>query len=133
MPRMHRILRGDGSMVGYILVGTLAAMGLLSVLWVCFGWLLPGGKGAALVCVGWPEEGMTARCRWLRELGLLQLPMIIVTSDLERTQRQPPGCPMEFCSPEALLSRLERERNDCERTGNGDPPGRGERRGISEL
>ena len=120
-------------MAGYIVVGTLAAMGLLSVLWVCFGWLLPGAKGGALVCVGSPDAALALRCRWLRELGLLKVPLIVVTTDCDQNQTQPTGRAAELCSPEMLVSRLERERRYCDGTGNGDPPGRGQRRGISEL
>ena len=131
---MHRILRGDGSMVGYILVGTLAAMGLLSVLWVCFGALLPGAKGVALVCMGWPDGGTVSRYRWLREIGVLHCPLLIVTENAEWLEEDRLlGCGIELCSPEALVSRLERERKNCDGTGNGDPSGRSERRGISEL
>ena len=117
-------------MVLYILIGMLAAMGALSVLWVCFGVLLPGMKGGAFVCLGWPEEGLVRRYRWLRDLGLLSCPLLIVTEN--RAERFL-GSGIEICSPDALTDRLERERIHLDGTGNGDPSGRGERRGISEL
>ena len=120
-------------MAGYIVVGTLAAIGLLSVVWACFGWLIPGAKGGALVCVGSPDAALAVRCRWLRELGLLKVPLIVIVTECGEDPVQPPGCEGEICSPEALVSRLEWERKCCDGTGNGDPSGRGERRGISEL
>ena len=118
-------------MVLYILIGMLAAMGLLSVLWVCFGWLLPGVKGCALVLLGRPDEGFLRRYQWLRDLGLLTCPLLVVTED--QTEETELLFGMELCSRDALWHRLERERTDIDGTGNGDPPGRHQRRGISEL
>ncbi len=117
----------------YILIGMLAAIGALSVLWVFFGGLLPGAKGGAVVCLGWPEEGILHRYRWLRDLGLIHCPLIVVTEEPLDGEMQPLSCGMEICSPDALWQRLERERTDLDGTGNGDSPGRGQRRGISEL
>ena len=121
-------------MAGYIIVGTLAAIGLLSVLWVCFGFLLPGARGGAFVCMGWPGEGLLGRYRWLRDLGLLTCPFLIVTEESKLNENQRLfSCGIEICSPDALGQRLERERKYLDGTGNGDPPGRDQRRGISEL
>ena len=121
-------------MAGYILLGTLAGFGLLSSLWVFFGWLLPGAKGGALVCIGWPDEGTVSRYRWLREIGMLHCPLLIVTEEANLPEEERLcSCGIELCSPETLVSRLERERRNCDGTGNGDSPGCGERRGISEL
>jgi len=107
---------------------------MLSILWVCFGWLLPGAKGGALVCVGLPEEGLLGRYRWLRDLGLLCGPMIIVADmDEPDINGRLFSRGIEICGREALLSRLEQERTYLDGTGNGDPPGRDQRRGISEL
>ena len=120
-------------MTGCILLGMLSAVGLMSILWVFFGAFLPGARGGAFVCVGWPGAGLLSRYRWLRDLGLIHCPMIIAAEDLENTEGQPLGCGIEICSPDALWQRLERERTEIDGTGNGDPPGRHQRRGISEL
>ena len=72
----------------YILLGLLAAIGALSVLWVFFGILLPGGKGGAVVCLGWPEEALLGRYRWLRELGLVRCPLIVITEDPQAGETQ---------------------------------------------
>ena len=117
-------------MAGYILLGALAAFGLLSILWAGLGWLLPGGKGCAVVCFGYPDEGVQSRYRWLRSLGLFSGPLIAVT---EEDEGQPLGCGTEICRPEALAARLEWERNRFDGTGNGDPPGHDQCRGVSEL
>ena len=115
-------------MAGYILLGTLAAFGALSALWALFGWLLPGGKGCALVCFGVPDDGILSRYRWLKGLGLLRCPLLIVAEDEDFSCRD-----TEICSGERLLSRLERERNGFDGTGNGDHSGRYQRCGVSEL
>ena len=114
-------------------MGTLAAIGMLSILWVCFGWLLPGAAGGAVVCRGWPEEGLLRRYRWLRELGLLTWPLLIVAEVQVEDTEQFFGSGIEICSPDALADRLEQERTYLDGTGNGDPPGRHQRRGVSEL
>ena len=128
----HRLLRGDG-MAGCILLGTLAAVGLLSILWVFFGVFLPGSRGGVLICLGWPEKGLVERYRWLRNLGLIHYPLMIVTEHPEDRELRSLGCGIEICSPDALWHRLERERTEIDGTGNGDPPGRHQCRGISEL
>ena len=115
-------------MAGYVALGALAAFGLLSLLWATFGWLLPGGKGCAVVCCGMPDEGILTRFKWLKSLGLLNCPLIIIAED---AQSVPPET--EICSREELLLRLEWERKRFDRTGNGDHTRRHQRRGISEL
>ena len=117
-------------MAGMIILGTLAAFGCLSLLWVLLGWLLPGGRGAALVCVGVPDVGVLSRVRWLHSLGLLQLPLLVVT-EAEVPEAMWDG--MEYCSGEGLLARLEQERMDGYGTGNGDPAGHRGCGGLSEL
>ena len=115
-------------MAGYVIVGTLAAFGLLSLLWAVFGVLLPGGEGCAVVCFGQPRLEIFAVFKWLKGLGILKCPLIAVTEEENRYFDE-----TERCSPEDLLSRLIEERNRFDGTGNGDHPGRGKRRGISEL
>ena len=112
-------------MAGYVILGAFAAFGLLSAIWAVLGWLLPSGKGCALVCYGMPDIGIVSRWKWLHGLGLLRCPLIAVTEEnCEET---------ENCAGEDLLTRLEMERNRVHGTGNGDPSGRHQRRGISEL
>ena len=116
-------------MAGYFLIGMLAAFGLFSAVWALFGWLLPGGRGCALVCMGFPDEGIRSRYRWLCGIGFLHCPLLIVAEE----ELQLPEGNMEICSREELLSRLEQEKNRFNGTGNGDHSGRYQRRGISEL
>ena len=113
---------------GYILMGTLAAFGLFSLLWTVFGWLLPDGRGCAVVCFGEPDEGILSRYRWLRGMGWLRCPLLYVAEGPGRSWSG-----TEICTGEDLLSRLEWERNRFNGTGDGDPAGRSERCGVSEL
>lgn len=113
-------------MAGYFMVGTLAAIGLLSVLWALCGWLLPGGRGCVLVCYGTPDEGICSRYRWLRGTGLLSCPLVAVDAE-----QMPPGTDLEQCTGEQLVDRLKQERNYG--TGTGDFTGCHQCRGISEL
>ena len=116
-------------MVWYFLLATLAAFGLFSVLSVILGWLLPAGKGCALVCVGQPDIGVLSRWKWLQGMGLLKCPLIAVTE----TEALYVDSEIEQISRDDLLARLETERDRFDRTGNGDPPGHHRCRGISEL
>lgn len=111
-----------------ILLLTLAAIGLLSLGWVLFGWLLPSGKGCALVCFGAPDVGIVSRYKWLRGMGLLHCPLIAVVDKPELLDEQ-----TEICAGEQLLSRLETERNRVHGTGIGDSSGRDQCHHISEL
>lgn len=115
-------------MLGWFLVGALAAFGALCVLWVSFGWLLPQPEGFTIVCWGMPEPETFTRFWWLRSLGLLQIPLLIVAEGEE-----PPGPGTEIISREALLFRLEQERREDHGTGNGDHTGHCQCGDLSEL
>ena len=112
-------------MAEIVILAALAAFGLLSMVWVLLGWLLPSGRGCVLVCYGEADMGMISRWKWLQSLGLLRCPFVAVT---EKTSLD-----TENCAGEELLDRLETERNRFHGTGNGDPAGRDQRCGISEL
>lgn len=126
-------------MAWIIILGTLAAWGLLCILWAALGWLLPGSSGGVMLCLcrlGKVPDGVILRYCWLRGLGLMNCPLLILDSSLSRREQEIylkkyPG--IEFCSLEEVPARLEVERNRIERNGNGDPPGCHQRRGISEL
>ena len=111
-----------------ILLVVLAAMGLLSLGWVLLGWLLPSGKGCALVCFGEPDVGILSRCKWLWGMGFFRCPLIVVGEKPEIPDER-----IEICAGEQLLSRLETERNRFHGTGIGDSAGCDQRCGLSEL
>lgn len=117
-------------MAGTVFLGALAAFGVLSVLWALLGWLLPDGKGTAVVCWGEPDDGILSRVKWLRSVGLLQSPLLIVAEDRGNCRQSDD---MEYCSPGQLLSRLEQERKQFDGTGNGDSSGNHRRGGVPEL
>ena len=99
-------------MTAFMIFGVLAAFGALAVLWTLLGFLLPGQRGTALVhlCQG-RQEAAVRRWGWLRDLGLLHCPLILVdcpASDRERLARNRHG--VEFCGLEELSARLEQER-----------------------
>lgn len=119
-------------MAGYCMFGALAAFGLLCGLWVIFGVLLSGGSGGAVVCLrcgNGREELFLRRCRWLRSIGLLRCPILLVEPAGETVFSEEE----EICSPEDLLLRLELERKQIDGTGNGDPSGHHRGGGVSKL
>ena len=107
-------------MAWLIILGTLAALGLLSVLWAATGWLLLGEDGGLIVCLCCPghhADGAIRRYHWLKELGLVKGPLLVLFSNYspqeqEIMEKKYPG--IEFCSLEALPARLEAERKHLE-------------------
>lgn len=107
-------------MAGCVLVGMLAAFGILCGFWAAIGWLLPGGRGGVVVCrgsSGFLERFFLWRCLFLAETGLLRCSLVVVDLGLEEPDRkwlrQLDG-KIEICTPEELSSRLEWERNQLE-------------------
>ena len=99
-------------MTAFLIFGVLAAFGALAVLWALLGFLLPGQRGTAMVhlCRG-KQEAAVRRWSWLRDLGLLHCPLILVDCppcERERLARNRHG--VEFCGLEDLAARLEQER-----------------------
>lgn len=97
-------------MAGYVILGTMAAIGALSVLWALFGWLLPGGEEAAVVFPVRPGDGELSpagRYLWLRSLGLLNCPLVAVDLGLSDRERQwLEDQKIEICSPAELAAGL---------------------------
>lgn len=101
-------------MATLIVLCVLAAFGALSVLWVLFGFLLPGQRGTVTVhlCQG-REEAAVRRHRWLRDMGFLHSRLILVDSGMTE-QEMIALCghdrDVEFCALAELTARLEQER-----------------------
>ena len=130
--RPPRIACGEVmTMFWQFLITTLAAWGLLCALWAMLGWLLPGSRPVKLIlCAPTPPE-VLGRLRWLDQWGLLRCRLTVV-GDF------PPELPaqyedVEFCTLAELTAMQEAERREIDGNGNGDPPGRHQRRGVSEL
>lgn len=104
-------------MAGYVILGLLSAFGAVCALWMAFGWLLPGAGGCVMVYYGHPHPEHLMRIRWLKGLGLLSCPVLIVAEEGEG------DTDTEICSGKDLLSRLEWEKDRFDGTGNGDHSG----------
>lgn len=108
-------------MAALIVLAVLGAFGLLCVLWVLFGFLLPGQRGGAavLLCRGDPEEeAVLRRYLWLYNAGLIRCPLLMVDCGLTEQQRiWLVKHPIILCTPEELQHQLEQERKQLDRTG----------------
>ena len=74
----------------WIVLVVFAAFGLLCALWACFGFLLPGQEGVVMVyrCRGENVDALVRRYRWLRDVGLIRCPLIIIDEGMTMQQRQ---------------------------------------------
>lgn len=104
-------------MATLIILAVLAAFGALSIIWVLFGFLLPGQRGTAMVYLcreDGIEEQILRHYGWLRDLGLVRCPLLLIDcgmTDEERTRLLKNKQGVEICTMEELSSRLEQERN----------------------
>ena len=81
---------GVKDMIWFVLLGFLAAFGLLSALWAIFGFLLPGSHrcGVVLLCEPDAEWLLLHRLLWLRQLGLLRCRIFLSGRGLTEQQRR---------------------------------------------
>lgn len=104
-------------MATLIILALLAAFGVLSVMWALFGFLLPGQRGTAMVCLcrgDGEEESVLRHYGWLRDLGFVRCPLLLVDCGIteeERARLLTLKQGVEICTMEELSSRLEQERN----------------------
>ena len=117
-------------MVGYVIVGSLAAFGLLCAVWLIRGMLLPRCRGTVLI---FGENGpeILQRCLWLREMHLLDCELVAWETDFGqkeffRTENT------EIWNAADLIRRLGLGAKE-HGAGSGDPPGCHQCGGISEL
>ncbi len=76
------------AVVGFVMIGMLAAFGALCAAWMLFGFLLPGAKGGVLVCLcKGREEAVIRRYLWLHGAGLLTCPLVLLDSRLPQQQQ----------------------------------------------
>lgn len=74
-------------MAWYILVGTLAAFGLLCALWTVFGCFLPRGGEGELIFPGREGElNFLRRYLWLRGIGALPCTLVVIDLGLSRAE-----------------------------------------------
>lgn len=92
-------------MAGYVLIGALAAFGLMCAVWILWGLFLPDGGEELLIYDGGDTRVFAQRYLWLREMGLLRCRLLVLSpeeSDREWLEAQG----IEICSREALPTRL---------------------------
>ena len=77
-------------MILYVLLGLLAAFGLLCILWALFGFFLPGSSRCTIVLLCKPEKEapLLRRLLWLRELGVLRYSILLGGRGLTARQRR---------------------------------------------
>lgn len=96
-------------MLWFFLLTMLAAFGLFCCIYCTVGFFLSSDRRPLLICLlpldHYPD-GAIARYRFLRDLGLVQEPLLIFGAKPENI-----GADIEFCTVEEFSARLELERN----------------------
>lgn len=92
-------------MLGYVVIGALAAFGLVSAVWILCGLVLPKTTGGVLLFFGEDAVAFARRYLWLREMGLLRCPLWVVEPDADAWQWLKDRN-IEICSRETLVTRL---------------------------
>lgn len=92
-------------MIGYVLLGLLAAFGLFCALWVLLGFLLPGSRRCTIILLCMPknESALLRRLLWLRETGLLRCNIVLSgrgLTDVQRRHIRQRYPSIEFCDPD---------------------------------
>ena len=98
-----------------IILGVLAAFGLLCALWALFGWCFGSDRGGILLCFCREEvhPRLLTRYRLLHRFGLLRCPLILIDSPLSPQARRilrRAHPEVDFCTLEELSARLETEK-----------------------
>ena len=92
-------------MLSYVVIGTLAAFGLVCLVWLLCGWMLPK-EGGVLIYAGGDRLTAARRYLWLKEMGFTGAPLWVL--EPEGSEREwLEAREMEICSWEELISRLE--------------------------
>lgn len=104
-------------MIWHLLMVVLAAVGLLSVMWMILGMFLSGGRGGCVVCICRPdgkEAAFVARVKLLREFGFLRCPVLLVDEGIgDHTRSIAQGTDeIVICGPGEIPGLLELERNE---------------------
>ena len=92
-------------MAGYIFFGALAAFGLICVVWIGCGLVLPRMAGGMALLTGPLDREKLDTARrwvWLREMGLLYTPLAALDEGLTGYERE-----WLICHGFELLSRAE--------------------------
>lgn len=123
-------------MAGYILFGALAAFGLICLVWIGCGLVLPRIAGGMAVLAGPLDREKLDTARrwiWLREMDLMYSDMTAIAETLNREEwmwLESHG--FEICSRVEIAHRLGIGEKRID-TGIGDPTGRHQCGGVPEL
>ena len=119
-------------MLGYVIIGMLAAFGALCAGWLVYGMLLPRSGGRLLV-MGENAPEVLRRCVWLREMCLLDACLTALDTNLRPGERAwLESRNIEIWNAADLEARLEMGAKE-HGAGTGDPPGCHQCGGVSEL
>ncbi len=95
-------------MLWQLVFAVFAAFGLLSALWAVWGMLLPACRDGWLLCPGKPGSlGFVGMYLWLRGVGLVSCPLMVLDiglSDAQRKRLTDQG--IEILTAEELPNRL---------------------------
>ena len=114
-------------MLGFVAIAFLAAFGLVCTVWTLLGFCIPKDQGSLLYRGAYPVA-FARRYLWLREMGLLRCPLTVVNPpEADVSWLRDRAIDVFFGDPEERTGE-----KTCE-SGNGDYPGRDQRRSLSEL
>lgn len=119
-------------MAGYVIIGALAAFGLLCAVWLVYG-LCCGSSSGRILLLECGDFGVIRRCLWLREMGLLRCPLAVWEPELSMAEEiwlEHHG--IEIWKPSRLGEVWETGAKE-HGAGAGDTPGRHQCGGVSEL
>ena len=125
------IFRGE-EMAGFVIIGGLAAFGLLCMLWMIYGMCCGKCEGKLLI-VSAEGKGLLRRCLWLKEMGLLDCPMEVCIREIDPMDAvwlQMHG--IEIWMPGQIGAGTETGAKE-HGAGTGNSPGCHQRGGVPEL
>lgn len=92
-------------MAGYVVIGALAAFGLMCAVWIFWGLVCHEKAEGVLLYAGKNVLSVARRYLWLREMGLVRCPLLVLEREYEcRQWLEDQG--IEIISPEGLPRRL---------------------------
>lgn len=102
-----------------ITLAVFAAYGVFCALWALFGFLIPGQRGAAVVCLckeGCDPEPLIRRYLWLYHTGLVHCPLVLVDNANTERNMSTHTSGVLHCTADELRKILELEAEHLGRT-----------------
>ena len=107
-------------MLAFVVIGALGAFGFVCAVWTVCGFFLKD-RGGSLLYHGPDPVEFARRYLWLKEMGLIRCQLTVA---------DPPGNWLLWLKNQGI-DTIEGEKGL--ESGTGDPPGRNQRCGVSEL